>query len=93
MCVPLLTTSILVPLSLVTVTPGVTTDISLHAVELPEPPPQPANDSTGFVTGSSNESVIVPRGVHVELDGQPTLLVVNFRPGSVTNPVATKSPA
>ena len=74
-------------------TPGVTIVISLQAVELPDPPPQPANDITGFVTGSSNESVIVPRGIHIELAGHDTLLVVNFRPGSVTNPVATKSAA
>ena len=92
-CVPLSTTSMFVPLSFETVTPGVTTVISLHAVELPEPPPHPAKESTGFTTGSSNDSVSVPRGEQIELDGHDAFPVVSLRPGSVTKPVATKSPA
>ena len=76
-----------------TVTPGVSTVISLHAVELPLYPPQPANEITGLTTVLEKVIVRVPRGVHNALCGQFTLLVCNKTPGSVTNPVATKSPA
>ena len=64
-----------VPLKAVTVTPGVTTVISLHAVELPEPPPQPAKETTGLTTVLEKVIVKVPRGVHKALAAQFTLLV------------------
>ena len=54
-------------------------------------PPQPANENTGFFTGCPNESVSVPRSVHNVPETQFTFVVVSFKPGSVTRPVATKS--
>ena len=84
-----------VPLSFEIVTPLAISDadrvISDHEVPLLLPP-HPANENTGFFTGCPNESVSVPRSVQVESAGQFTFVVVSFKPGSVTKPVATKSP-
>jgi hypothetical protein len=64
-----------VPLKAVSVTPGVTTVISLHAVDDPEPPPHPANEKTGLVTDLENESVNIPRDGHKASAAHPELLV------------------
>ena len=82
-----------VPTSCVTVTPGVRSFISLHATELPDPPPQPAKEMIGLVVGSSNEIVITPRFEQIASAAHPQFEVVSFRPGSVTRPVATNIPA
>ena len=64
-----------VPLNAVSVTPGVITVISLHAVDEPEPPPQPANEKTALVTALEKESVNIPRDGHTASAAQPELLV------------------
>ena len=80
------------PLSFETVTPSVSTRISLHETPL-DLPPQPAKENTGFTTGWLKVRDIRPRPPQISLAKQPSFDVVIFSPGSVTRPVATNIPA
>ena len=80
------------PLSFETVTPAVSTRISLHETPLALPP-QPAKENTGFTTGWLNVRDIRPRPPQISFAKQPSFDVVIFSPGSVTRPVATNMPA
>ena len=90
--VPSADTTIFVPLSFDTVTPAVSTRISLQEVPLALPP-QPANENTGLTTGWLKVRDIRPRPPQISLAKQPSFDVVIFSPGSVTRPVATNMPA
>ena len=61
-----------------------------------DPPPQPAKDTTGLVTGLLKLIVITPRLLHRPTNSvaiQPLFEVYIIKPGSVTRPTDWKSPA
>ena len=80
------------PLSFETVTPAVSTRISLHETPLALPP-HPAKENTGLTTGWLKVRDIRPRPPQISLAKHPSFDVVIFSPGSVTRPVATNMPA
>ena len=87
--------AMLVPASAVRVAPGVRSFISDQPAPL-LPPPQPAKETTGFVTGLLKLMVITPRLSHRPINWvavHPLFEVHIFKPGSVTKPTDWKSPA